>query len=190
MIKAFLHSCALFVAEEAASWRVHGSLFWLCSLLVIFFNLELLIFIWLENIAITWGKQALVLILRNTLENATCIRFRVLLGVLLFILLVLLWLFVLLHLFSAFEKLVAWMTLISNFCNCASISTDHLRFLFLKYIFWNWCQFSHSSLCIVQMIFSRQMQFVIDHRIELNVACWANDFFLQLRILCFDFFLG
>lgn len=174
MIETFLYSITFFITKQTASQTIKGCFAWNLGVGGVFkylqfgFSYNPILTNFTHNFTFT---DTFVLILRNTLENAARIRIRILFLVIFFIFLMFFALFVFLHLFSTFEKFVAWLTFVYNFTDCARVGTYHLCLFLLKDVLTNRSEFSHSSFCIVNMEFSGQMKLIIDHRVKFNMTC-------------------
>lgn len=190
MVKAFFDAIVLFVTEEAASYWLEGCFSWDSNLLVLRHQL-----LWLRiKVAEDVNIWVHTLIFWHTNEDSAVFCwtwdffgggvlafFFLFLKVVFFEFLMLFTFFMLVHLLYTFENFVAGLAFVWDLSHGTCIGRFRLSPLLIKDFLRDGSKVSHASFCVVDMIVSGQMEFVIDHRVEFNMACGANDLFLLLN---------
>ena len=119
--------------------------------------------------------HAVVKTASNVLEDTALVRIRMLLQVFLLVLLMLLALAMLLQLLLALEELIARNAFGELFCDRAGVGSDHLGAFLVENVLGDGRQLGHSSLGVVDVELSRQVQLVIDYLVKADVASRADD---------------
>ena len=185
VVQILFQTIALLVAEQANSQRFQRSRHCFLSLVYllwsVFFNLQGLLTLCLQGLLFQVVEDVgggldpnreggPVLVVRDALENAVDRLVGVVCQVLFLALFVLLCSLVLGELLLTLEALVAGLAFYRNLRNGTCVGQHHRFLLLLEKVLSDGCQLCDATFSVVNVELSGQVQLVVNHRAELDVA--------------------